>query len=169
MSNQTQTQTPTPKSEALDLLHTIAEQIHYLVDLVNALADQVTSVTRALDAIAATASQPASHTQSQPNGDYSIFQATELVMSYDDKGNQTYKIKGGPYMTYGVRVWPEVLPALGIDLATLKPGPNPFTQQVRALMGETGPRKIVGLANPQPAPDAHLESAYDERTEEPPF
>jgi len=50
-------------------------------------------------------------------------------------------------MKFGVRVWPETLPALGIDPATLKTGPNPLTLRVRALMGEKGPRKVIGLAD----------------------
>ena len=58
-------------------------------------------------------------------------------------------------MKFGVSVWPEVLPFLGVDPANLtcacnagagKPGPNPVNFKVRALMGEYGPRKVISLA-----------------------
>lgn len=58
-----------------------------------------------------------------------------------------YKIKGGQYTKFGVRVWPEVLPKLGVDPAALKPGPNPFNKPVLALVGEKGPQKVIGLAS----------------------
>jgi len=80
-----------------------------------------------------------------------------IVMGYDDNGKPTYKAKGAPYQKHGVRVWDEVLPLLGIDPASLKPGPNPQSPAVaaRVLIGETtredgskgqGPRKVTGKA-----------------------
>ena len=74
------------------------------------------------------------------------FQATTLLVGIDDAGQPTYKAKGGQYMKFGVRIWPEILPALGIDPARLRPGPNPIDMQLRALMGEKGPRKVIGIA-----------------------
>ena len=50
------------------------------------------------------------------------------------------------YMKFGVRIWPEILPELGIDPAELKPGFNPIMLHVLALMGDKGPRKGFGLA-----------------------
>jgi hypothetical protein len=47
---------------------------------------------------------------------------------------------------FGVRVWPEILPTLGVDPASLKPGPNPVNLKVNVLMGENGPRKLISLA-----------------------
>jgi hypothetical protein len=49
-------------------------------------------------------------------------------------------------MKFGIRVWPELLPTLGVDPAALKPGPNPINLRVRVLMGEHGPRKVISLA-----------------------
>jgi hypothetical protein len=80
------------------------------------------------------------------SGDTVVFDAAILLMSYDDNGQPVYKAKGGPYMKFGVRIWPEVLPNLGVDGSTLKPGPNPVNLRVRALMGEHGPRKVISLA-----------------------
>lgn len=75
----------------------------------------------------------------------------KVLMSYDDKGQPTYKATGAPYRKFGVRIWPETLPALGIDPATLKPGPNELQQPIaaRVLMatddeGKTNARKVVG-------------------------
>jgi hypothetical protein len=82
----------------------------------------------------------------QAAGETVIVEASILLMSYDDNGQPVYKIKGGQYMKFGIRVWPEVLPALGVDPATLKPGPNPVALRVRVLMGEHGPRKVISLA-----------------------
>ncbi len=74
------------------------------------------------------------------------FEATNLLLSYDDNGQPVYKVKGGQYQKFGVRVWPEVLPLLNVDPASLKPGPNPVKLHVVVLMGEHGPRKVIGLS-----------------------
>jgi hypothetical protein len=79
--------------------------------------------------------------------------APTLLVGIDDAGEPTYKAKGGQYAKFGVRIWPEVLPSLGIDPAALtcaykcaagagagKPGPNPANLHVLALMGEKGLR-----------------------------
>ncbi len=108
--------------------------------------DQIEAELAALrDGLAAAASQPSTASQAV-SGDTVVFEAVTLLMSYDDNGQPVYKVKGGPYMKFGVRVWPEVLPTLGVDPASLKPGPNSITLRVRALMGEHGPRKVIGLA-----------------------
>lgn len=81
---------------------------------------------------------------------------TEIILGYDDKGQPTYKGKGIPYQKFGIRIWPEILPTLGIDPTALKPGANPIEPlTVRAEMVEittetgetrTTPRKIISLA-----------------------
>jgi hypothetical protein len=106
--------------------------------------DQIeASLAAVREGLTAAASQPAA---SPAAGETMTMEATILLMSYDDNGQPVYKVKGGQYMKFGVRVWPEVLPALGVDPATLKPGPNPINLRVRVLMGEHGPRKVVSLA-----------------------
>jgi hypothetical protein len=71
-----------------------------------------------------------------------------LIVTIDEEGNPAYRIKGHPFVKFGVRVWPEVLPHLGLDPRELRPGPNRFTAQVRALLnGEGKPKKVVGLAS----------------------
>ena len=89
-------------------------------------------------------------------GQYEDVTVDTLIASTDDNGKPVYKVKGGKYAKHGVRVWPEVLPALGIKADELKPGPNPFSATVRVVLKkytdeETGqeklaPQKVVGLA-----------------------
>jgi hypothetical protein len=89
-------------------------------------------------------------------GETIILDVSFLLMSYDDNGHPVYKAKGGQYQKFGVRVWPEILPALGVDPSSLtcacggsgagKPGPNPVNLKVNVLMGENGPRKVISLA-----------------------
>ncbi len=46
-----------------------------------------------------------------------------------------------------MRVWPEVLPNIGVDMDALKPGTNPFSAMVRAVLNDEGkPKKVIGLA-----------------------
>lgn len=107
--------------------------------------DQIEAEITALrDGLAAAVTQP--QTAPAPAGQTVDFFATILLVGMDDNGQPTYKAKGGPYMKFGVRIWPEILPELGIDPATLKPGPNPVNLHVLALMGDKGPRKVIGLA-----------------------
>jgi hypothetical protein len=92
----------------------------------------------------AAASQP--QPSPAPAGQTVDFIASILLVGVDDNGLPTYKAKGGQYMKFGVRIWPEILPELGIDPASLKPDPNPVNLHVFALMGDKGPRKVIGLA-----------------------
>jgi hypothetical protein len=107
--------------------------------------DQIEAEITALrDGLAAAVTQPPAAPASA--GQTVDFVATILLVGMDDNGQPTYKAKGGQYMKFGVRIWPEVLPSLGIDPASLKPGPNPINLHLLALMGEKGPRKVIGLA-----------------------
>ena len=92
------------------------------------------------------ASQPA--TAAVAN--FSEMMLDNIIMTYDDKGKPTYKATGTPYNKFGVRVWPETLPALGIDPLSLKPGPNaqtPITarvlMQISEETGKSNPRKVT--------------------------
>ena len=113
--------------------------LKHLYERIDALTEEVASLREGL---AAAAASPAA-----PTGEYTEFTTTEIVMTYNDDGTPAYKAKGGQYLKFGVRIWPEVLPALGVAADQLKPGPNPLQIHVRALMGERGPRKVVGLAS----------------------
>jgi len=61
------------------------------------------------------------------------FDATEIVTTFDDSGTRKlFRIKGGPYATYGIRIWDEVLELFGYDPKDLEPGSTPFTEKVVA-------------------------------------
>lgn len=87
-------------------------------------------------------------------GTFGEMMIDSIVMTYDDAGKPAYKAKGAPYQKHGVRVWDEVLPALGIDPASLKPGPNTIDPiRARVLMNApteesktAQPRKVTGKA-----------------------
>lgn len=85
-------------------------------------------------------------------GSYEDVEMHAVIMTYDDKGQPAYKMTGGKYSKFGVRIWPEVLPLLNVDPATLKPGPNPITATVRVALkldesdGTLKAQKVVGLA-----------------------
>ena len=87
-------------------------------------------------------------------GTFGEMQIDIIIVGTDDNGKTTYKAKGAPYQKHGVRIWDEVLPTLGIDPATLKPGPNAITPAIRARVlmnqpeeGKTAqPRKVTGKA-----------------------
>jgi hypothetical protein len=125
------------KFETLDKrLEQMENEVHQTIETLDRIAAALAS---ALDAAA-------SHPQQAPRDEVITLDVETFIMSYDDAGAPVYKVKGGQYQKFGIRVWPEVLPALGLNPATLKPGPNALTLKVLVLMGETGPRKVIGLA-----------------------
>jgi len=134
-------------TEAIELLTAIKEQadrqtelLTYLVNMLESYQDAAQALVKSLTSQA----QPQPAATAAPSGDYVQFVADVITLAYDDKGSQVIKARGGTYSKYGVRIWPEVLPLLGIDPATLKPGPNPYGKPVIALLGEHGPRKVTG-------------------------
>ncbi len=61
------------------------------------------------------------------------FDATEIVTTFDDSDTRKlFRIKGGQFSTYGLRVWDEVLQQFGYDPEDLEPGSTPFTERVVA-------------------------------------
>jgi hypothetical protein len=151
MSNQPQD----PKSKAIQLLEKLVETIDSQSLLLVDLANEISTLINMISSMLSVAQAPAAVTMTSSSGQYQDFEASGVIMTYNDKGEPAYKIIGFPFNTYGVRVWPEVLPLLGIDPDKLQPGPNPFVSRVRALMvesntpGKLTPRKIVGLATSQ--------------------
>jgi hypothetical protein len=116
-------------------------ELRALFQSINERLDQLEAdITTRFENLAAAAIQPA---PAQPTGQTVQFDASILLVGIDDNGAPTYKAKGGQYMKFGVRIWPETLPIIGIDPATLKPGPNPINMRLVALMGERGPRKVI--------------------------
>ena len=158
-------------------LASLHDEMEQLLDTLNATVEANAPIAETLSRIAEALSRPAqvaapaavsSQAQFAPDG-YVDFPATSITLAHDDNGQAVYKIKGDRYNKFGVRVWPEVLPLLGIDVDQLKPGPNPFGAVVRALMGEKGPRKVIGLVPIGPAPAASNGNRNPQKDEDIPF
>ncbi len=146
---------PTTPAEAFrtEIRAAFDSQADSIAELRTDLETLIEEVKQMREGLKQAASQPAA-----PAGTFSEMMIDNIIMTTDDKGKPAYKAKGAPYQKHGVRVWDEVLPLLGIDPASLKPGPNPQSQPIpaRVLMGETtnretgekgvGPRKVTGKA-----------------------
>jgi hypothetical protein len=127
-----------PPSEKLT-----AAELRAAFETLNERLDQLEADIAALREGLATA---ANQIADKPAGETIVFETTSLILSYDDSGQPVYKVKGGQYQKFGVRVWPEVLPLLKVEPGTLKPSPNPLKLRIVAIMGEHGPRKVIGLS-----------------------
>lgn len=168
MTNQPTNPTPfpatpirTPAAQSLELLTriaagieaqnkhlaTLADAIEHLIEISDATAESSATVAEAL-AKFGNSMAPLSPlaAAAAPQGATVVFMAETLSYGIAEDGKPVYKIKGGQFTKFGVRVWPEALPLLGIDAEKLKPGPNVFSAAVIALMGEKGPQKVIGLA-----------------------
>lgn len=134
--------TPSDKAQSLALLERIAAATEANAGAIRALAEELAALRVERDGRGEAASAPAAN-----GAQYREFRAEQIVVTIDEEGQPAYRVKGHPYVKFGVRVWPEVLPALGLDPAALKPGPNPFAATVRVVMnGDGKPKKVVGLA-----------------------
>ncbi len=143
------------RSQSLALLERIAAATEANATAIQALADEVAGLRAEIDAWGSAPSAGA--LSGNGNGAESNvpvaggkcvdFQAETVVVTLNEEGQPAYKIKGARFVKFGVRVWPEVLPMLGLDPQKLKPGPNPYTGVVRALLNEEGrPKKVIGPA-----------------------
>jgi len=148
----------------LTLLQTIADRLQVQIDdertvvlyrqMLTDVLNRIDTTNQLLAEILAQLRQapaPAAATPSAPAAaapaNVRDFIADTLVMTTDDAGKAAYKVRGFPYSEFGARIWPEILPALEIDPATLRPGPNPLPAGliVRARLSDEGkPRKIIG-------------------------
>lgn len=135
------------------LLQFLASELQHLREVAEAGAEASTQTAerleRAMQTLATVASvQPQGAGQAQPvaAGNYETFPATAIEFGIM-AGKPTYKIKGGRYAKFGVRIWPEAMQAMGIVADSLKPGDNQLAGNVVALIGEKGPQKIVAWAN----------------------
>jgi hypothetical protein len=149
-------QSPLPGAQAktLDLLARLTSSSEAQLEVLREMRAGLGIISGKLDLlIERTQAQPAAAPgATATNGDaaggsYEDFDAEALTMGTDDNGKVVYKVRGGKYGKFGVRVWPEVLPLLGVDIDELDTGPNPFTRRVRVLLDQTGAaKKVVGLA-----------------------
>ena len=145
--------TPAPTTPA----EQFREEIRNSFDLLHVengeIRAEIETLRSALTTIAHGLAHAATATATTP-GAYSEMVIESVIMTTDDKGKPVYKATGAPYSKFGVRIWNEVLPALGINPLSLKPGPNPINPAIpaRVLMqtneetGKPAPRKITGKA-----------------------
>lgn len=135
--------TPTPPTNPPERI--TAAELRAALQLITEHLDAIDNDIAALrDGLTAAASHP----QQTPaaTGQTVMFDCNVITMSTDDNGQPVYKARGGQYQKFGVRIWPETIPQLGLDPLALKPGPNPVYLHLVALMGDSGPRKVIGLA-----------------------
>lgn len=145
--------TPTPAPDRItaqeirDLFAGMSEELDELRDRMTNMNNFMHTIREGLQQAA---SQPTPITNS---GQFTEMMIDNIIMTYSDKGEPAYKATGTPYNKFGVRVWPETLPTLGIDPASLKPGPNPQPAPIKASVlmqvneeGKASPRKITGKA-----------------------
>ena len=141
---------------ALHVLKEVKEELQHLNQLTIRLLEVSKATAETLSkfgaALAAGLQQPATATTNPGGGDQTLVEFDVDTLVFDlNEGKPVFKMRGPLYPQYGVRVWPEVLPRLGIDEATLKPGMIDFSARVTAVMGDIYPKKIIGLADPDQA------------------
>jgi hypothetical protein len=135
-------------------LETMTAQTQQTADYAMAAVEQMKNTAGVIRLFCETATpQAGTAPQPQANGlKYEDVEMTTLIMTYNDKGEPSYKMTGGRYSKLGVRVWPEVLATLSIDATTLKPGPNPCARTVRVALklddedGTYKAQKVTGLS-----------------------
>ena len=119
------------------------EEMNHQLELINQVKSQLDTLTAGIQTAASASTQP------HDSGEWVTFPMETLTLSTDEQGKPTYKARGGQFTKFGVRIWPEVLPALGLNFSSLAPGMNQINPpvMVRALLGDTGqPRKVTGKA-----------------------
>ena len=91
-------------------------------------------------------------------GTFGQMEITAIVKTIDKNNKINYLAIGAPYAKFGVRIWDEILPAVGIEPAALEFGNNPIIPAIpaRVQLGETtnrttgikgiGPIKVTGRA-----------------------
>jgi hypothetical protein len=133
----------------------MSEQNATAIELLQELLTEIKALRAAILELASAPAPQVQPAAATPAGELVTFEMTEIVYSIDDNGKNCYKARGPLFPQFGIRVWDEVLPKLGIDPKTLEPGPNPFAAQVIAIKGEMYPKKVIGLVNgSQEAPPA---------------
>lgn len=95
-----------------------------------------------------TQTPPAPIIPNDPNSTTEVVSAEQLIVSADENGVH-FKIKGGRYKQFGVPIYEEYLPALGIS-PDMKPGAHPFKKKVVIQCSKNGEKsscKVIALAD----------------------
>lgn len=113
--------------------------------LLQKIADSLSVISELLTKQLSSPQQAAPTAQASIPADTMILNATVLTVAYDETGKAIYRMKGDQFLRFGVRVWDEVLPLLGIDPSLLQPGPNPINMRVSVKLKDGKPKKVIGL------------------------
>jgi uncharacterized membrane protein len=129
------------RDEAAQFRADLRADLAEIMDELHSQRAELVNVRADLEAIRAgltQASQPA-----RGNATFGEMEITAILKSIDKQNKINYTATGTPYSKWGVRVWDEILPALGIDPDTLEFGNNTITPAIRArvLLGETKNRE----------------------------
>ncbi len=136
------TSTQDARATGTQLLSDILEKISLQADLLDGIGARLDNLIEAVRS-------GDGHANGHNGGESKIveFDAAEIVTTLDDSGERKmFRIKGGTFTTYGLRVWPEVIESFGLDPEELPLGWTPFTERVRAQVGVQGKQKVIGLA-----------------------
>jgi hypothetical protein len=131
--------TQTVQKPGTQLLEKILEQLEHQTDSMDALCARLEGGSQS----------PASHTTNGNGQKESVieFDAEEILTTLDNSGNRKlFRIKGGQFSTYGLRVWPEVLETLGFEPELMELGSTPLHLRVAARVGIQGKQKVIGIA-----------------------
>ena len=127
----------------------IRQRFDELDSRIDALGEAIATMTAGLQHAATATATP---------GTFGEMMIDSILCNVDRTGKHNYMALGVPYKKYGVRIWEEVLPGLGLDPAMIPPGLYTIETPIpaRVLLGETvnqktgitgiGPRKVTGKA-----------------------
>ena len=141
---------PTPAQIAAEQFRAdLRADLAEIMDELHSQRDELVNVREDLEAIRA-GLQQASQPAPAATRSFSEMMIESIIMTNDDNGKPAYKAKGTPFSKFGVRVWDEILLALDIDPANLKPGTNQI-KAIRARVqmkvnesGQPAPEKVTG-------------------------
>jgi hypothetical protein len=138
-----ETLTRLAEGRAFDNIH--ADELRHSVDRIIGLLEA--KPAQAAPIAQPTAQQPTA-TTADASGTIEVLQGLVIKKGVNEKNGQTtIKITTTDprFSQYGVTVWPEALPALGIDPAALAFGATPFEKKIKVAVNN-GKSKAIGLA-----------------------
>lgn len=88
---------------------------------------------------------PVSQPQGNGNGGGHTFRANRLKVEFSADGQKRARLFGGRYTQYGVTLWPETAPELGLDLTVMQAGEYTIDMEVAYVLNAQGkPQKVTG-------------------------
>ncbi len=89
--------------------------------------------------------QQAASSRQQPAGGYTITFVGDTLDKEVKGGKEYFKVRGGQYSRHGVRVWPEVLKAAGIDPASVPADGMPLGRTCEVEIADGKIRKVTKI------------------------